>query len=289
MQQVISVDPQLPTADFLGLDEVLRFTKSISTGSRRATNDPFFGSTNTLVGIEIVPGLRRLGVYPTIVEEHDLYVPTKNTVNSKTHCNVPGCSQVFDSIRAYDQHYSRLHRYQCAQCHRTFPSGHLLDLHLSEQHDSFFAANVSAHPDRPFYVCLLKECAALNVTPEARKDHCIREHSFPADFRFETKKIPVAAAAAPSVLPSPPGRIGNNLKNPQNHPPVHFVNFGHSKQKTFKSARHSDESEDYAKVLTKGQHIKSDRAKSTTHDSHSALNSDDLVMADLMDCLDTME
>lgn len=35
------------------------------------------------------------------------------------------------------------------------------------------------------FVCYLEECKLVSATPEERKDHCIRVHKFPHDFRFE--------------------------------------------------------------------------------------------------------
>lgn len=57
-------------------------------------------------------------------------------------CNVPGCRKQFDTVFAYESHYNSLHRYLCAECRKCLPSAHLLDLHLSERHDSFFAVQV---------------------------------------------------------------------------------------------------------------------------------------------------
>ena len=36
--------------------------------------------------------------------------------------------------------------YTCNECHATLPTGHLLDVHLAEVHDSFFQAQVRPAP-----------------------------------------------------------------------------------------------------------------------------------------------
>jgi hypothetical protein len=36
-----------------------------------------------------------------------------------------------------------MHKFECAMCHACLPSAHLLELHLEELHDSYFAAQVS--------------------------------------------------------------------------------------------------------------------------------------------------
>lgn len=53
-------------------------------------------------------------------------------------CQVAGCCQVFDALEDYEHHYHTLHRNVCSFCKRTFPSGHLLDTHILEWHDSLF-------------------------------------------------------------------------------------------------------------------------------------------------------
>lgn len=61
-------------------------------------------------------------------------------------CNIPKCNEEFDTIFAYENHYNALHRFLCAQCSKNLPSAHLLDLHLSEKHDSFFAVQAERKP-----------------------------------------------------------------------------------------------------------------------------------------------
>lgn len=46
----------------------------------------------------------------------------------------------------YDQHYNSYHRFTCSQCSKSLPSSHLLDLHLMEAHDAFFAAQAEKKP-----------------------------------------------------------------------------------------------------------------------------------------------
>ncbi|XP_070288245.1 zinc finger protein 511 isoform X2 [Myotis yumanensis] len=53
-------------------------------------------------------------------------------------CQMAGCCQVFDTLEDYEHHYHTLHRNVCSFCKRAFPSGHLLDVHILEWHDSLF-------------------------------------------------------------------------------------------------------------------------------------------------------
>lgn len=65
---------------------------------------------------------------------------------NSVQCNILNCKQRFDSVFAYESHYNALHRFLCAQCSKNLPSAHLLDLHLSEKHDSFFAVLSERQP-----------------------------------------------------------------------------------------------------------------------------------------------
>ncbi|XP_034652795.1 protein lethal(2)k10201 [Drosophila subobscura] len=74
--------------------------------------------------------------------------------------------------------------YLCAECRRTLPTAHLLDLHIAEQHDFYFAASVE-RGDKPMFACYLEECGSKFHTPRQRKDHCITAHKFPVNYRFD--------------------------------------------------------------------------------------------------------
>ncbi|KAH8373616.1 hypothetical protein KR200_008942 [Drosophila serrata] len=77
--------------------------------------------------------------------------------------------------------------YSCAECRRVLPTAHLLDLHITETHDFYFAASVD-RGDKPMYACFLKECSTKFHTSRHRKDHCITVHKFPANYRFDQGK-----------------------------------------------------------------------------------------------------
>ena len=53
-------------------------------------------------------------------------------------CQVAGCCQVFAAIEDYQHHYHMMHGNTCSFCNRAFPSGHLLDVHILDWHDSLF-------------------------------------------------------------------------------------------------------------------------------------------------------
>lgn len=65
---------------------------------------------------------------------------------------------------------------QCQHCHIGLPNAHLLDLHISESHDSFFQAQV----DRgvPVYQCLVEFCGERFSSVEERRSHLEYTHLF---------------------------------------------------------------------------------------------------------------
>uniref|UniRef100_A0A1Q3F2C5 Putative alpha-snap protein n=1 Tax=Culex tarsalis TaxID=7177 RepID=A0A1Q3F2C5_CULTA len=155
-------------------------------------------------------------------------------------CNVPDCRYSCASVQDYECHYNSLHRFSCGECKKTLPNGHLLDLHLSETHDSYFAAQV-ASGKRPMFACFLEECPQRSKDPTERRDHCIKEHKFPHDFRFDkqvhTQKKPPkqrADSGEMEVEPVVDLSVGKNTKN---------FNFGHSKIRSFKTKKGVDKTD----------------------------------------------
>lgn len=81
----------------------------------------------------------------------------------------------------YEQHYETSHRNRCSTCGRSFPTNRLLDLHLSEEHDSFFKAMAER---RPMYTCLVEGCTEVFETSGERHTHLVGAHRYPERFDF---------------------------------------------------------------------------------------------------------
>ncbi|XP_022060973.1 zinc finger protein 511 isoform X2 [Acanthochromis polyacanthus] len=119
----------------------------------------------------------------------DLYVseaedkPTRSV--SEVACHISGCSSVFRTLEEYEYHYNSLHRHVCCSCHRSLPSARLLDIHIQEWHDSLFTI-LAQRED--MYQCLVEGCGQKFRTRKDRKDHLIRIHKYPPDFRFDKPK-----------------------------------------------------------------------------------------------------
>ncbi|NXG83324.1 ZN511 protein, partial [Stercorarius parasiticus] len=144
------------------------------------------------------PRRLRLGLHHPLLEDGDVHrhlylqgvltslaeVAERPKV-SEFSCHISGCCQVFDTLEGYEHHYNTLHRNVCSFCKRSFPSGHLLDIHISEWHDSLF--QIMAEKQN-MYKCLVEGCAEKFKSSKDRKDHLVTVHLYPADFRFDRPK-----------------------------------------------------------------------------------------------------
>ncbi|XP_064540710.1 protein lethal(2)k10201 [Drosophila montana] len=170
----------------------------------------------------ILPPFKKLGVlvdFDEIAEAKESKVPTyKSIVNVKT---------------TQSQYYS------CIQCRRQLPTAHLLDLHITEQHDLYFAASVE-RGDKPLYACYIEECTMKFYMPSERKDHCITLHKFPVNYRFDQEKATKSKnrkkkdanamdvdVAVDSVPSSNEGKL----------PYIKAFSFGHPTQRTFNTRK----------------------------------------------------
>lgn len=65
---------------------------------------------------------------------------------------------------------------QCQHCLTGLPNAHLLDLHISESHDSFF--QTQAERGLPVYQCLVEYCEETFTSVEERRLHLECTHMF---------------------------------------------------------------------------------------------------------------
>ncbi|CAM9675348.1 unnamed protein product [Chrysoparadoxa australica] len=96
-------------------------------------------------------------------------------------CSVSNCKAEFTSIARYEAHYESTHRHRCATCGWVFCTERLLDLHLSEMHDSYFACLAER---KPMYQCLVEGCGKVYRDSNGRRQHMIKQHLYPRAFDF---------------------------------------------------------------------------------------------------------
>ncbi|KAM9379740.1 zinc finger protein 511 [Phaethornis superciliosus] len=144
------------------------------------------------------PRRLRLGLHHPLLEDGDVHrhlylqgvlagvseVAERPKV-SEFSCHISGCCQVFDTLEGFEHHYNTLHRNVCSYCKRSFPSGHLLDIHILEWHDSLF--QIMAEKQN-MYKCLVESCTEKFKSSKDRKDHLVTIHLYPANFRFDKPK-----------------------------------------------------------------------------------------------------
>jgi hypothetical protein len=67
--------------------------------------------------------------------------PSSSSSGVEMRCSLPPHREVlvFKTYTEFESHYSKDHSYRCFECHKNFPSGHLLNLHHEESHDPLLA------------------------------------------------------------------------------------------------------------------------------------------------------
>ncbi|XP_015769017.1 PREDICTED: zinc finger protein 511-like [Acropora digitifera] len=124
-------------------------------------------------------------------------------------CDVPNCKEWFSSLLSYEAHYNSLHRHCCQNCQRSFPSTHLLEIHVLENHDTLFGMLASR---KNLYRCLVESCPDRFSSDNERKDHLVSFHKYPADFRFnrptrQQRKIRVSSCCEVEQMDTLPKTI----------------------------------------------------------------------------------
>ncbi|XP_039481932.1 protein lethal(2)k10201 [Drosophila santomea] len=125
--------------------------------------------------------------------------------------------------------------YSCAECRKMLPTAHLLDLHITEQHDCYFAASVE-RGDKPMFSCFLEECTIKFHTPRQRKDHCIITHKLPANYRFDQGKNRGKQKHQPKSKHNSM-EVDEVPVESRNLPYVKAFSFGHQTHRTFYSRK----------------------------------------------------
>ena len=143
---------------------------------RLRPDDPFLAAGN-----EIAPrdAFTQVFFYTVNHEESSCYDAVR-TISYP--CSAHGCHQVFESLEECDSHYFNAHTRECAQCRAVLPNDHLLDLHISEAHDSYFATALQR--GKASFACLVAACDSSFECEKTRHQHLVEAHLYPRWFRF---------------------------------------------------------------------------------------------------------
>ncbi|KAJ5958292.1 Zinc finger C2H2 [Penicillium vulpinum] len=117
-------------------------------------------------------------------ERNKLIDSGTNTLPEVMHCSLPPHRETlsFASYEDYEVHYLQSHVNRCSECSKNFPTGHLLNLHIEENHDPLAAAR-RARGDKT-YGCFIEDCERKCSTPQKRRLHLIDKHMFPRSYNF---------------------------------------------------------------------------------------------------------
>lgn len=75
-------------------------------------------------------------------ERNKLIDSGTNILPEVMHCSLPPHRETlsFTSYEDYEVHYLQSHVNRCSECSKNFPTGHLLNIHIEENHDPLAAA-----------------------------------------------------------------------------------------------------------------------------------------------------
>ena len=151
-------------------------------GTRRAYNeeDAFFEEGNVLRYSKFVASSFSSSSSDLNVAIETISAPLLLHGKNRIRCNFPGCYEKFDSIPSFNAHYS-VHSYHCLTCNAILPNERLLDIHIFENHSSYFEAQASR---KPSYVCIVESCGKMFWTAEERSKHLTNVHRFSSKFSF---------------------------------------------------------------------------------------------------------
>ncbi|KAI6875532.1 hypothetical protein KC343_g7111 [Hortaea werneckii] len=108
--------------------------------------------------------------------------PTDRPV-SIMQCHLPPHKALsFHGYDEYETHYQQAHTNRCTDCKGNFPSTHLLELHITENHDPIIAAR-REKGDRTFG-CFVESCDKVCSDWKKRRSHLIDKHGFPRNYDF---------------------------------------------------------------------------------------------------------
>ncbi|XP_052804945.1 zinc finger protein 511-like [Mya arenaria] len=149
---------------------------------------PMFGWCWKLKKRRLEPGHKLFQDGDLYCHLNSKYVPldmkTDLPMNSTTEfpCGIAKCSQLFSNLAKYESHYNSCHRHVCSTCSRAFPIDHLLSMHMLENHDAMFAVLAEK---QPMFQCLLADCGSKFKDGKSRRNHMVKVHHYPANFRFD--------------------------------------------------------------------------------------------------------
>lgn len=108
---------------------------------------------------------------PAKVAEIDCSPDSNQNPSLAFRCSLPPHSHAlaFATYGDYEAHYYKFHVHRCLECHKNFPSEHLLNVHIEEFHDPLarvkrdkgehtVGLSASSQPSQPYYASVALTC-----------------------------------------------------------------------------------------------------------------------------------
>ncbi|XP_034476238.1 protein lethal(2)k10201 [Drosophila innubila] len=193
------------------------------------------------------------GFTPTYLKPTDPHISTTDLPTFKKLGVLVDLDEIPDAAETKSKQHkvnvntAQSQSYNCIQCRRQLPTAHLLDLHITERHDLYFAASVE-RGDKPMFACYIEECGLKFQGPSERKDHCIGVHMFPANYRFDQENANKIKNRKQQTEDS---MDVDNVSNPSKAAQLPYIkafSFGHPTQRTFNTRKESGRGKDFLNV-----------------------------------------
>ena len=146
--------------------------------SREPEEDPDPSSTDQQ-DVAIIPVSKIVGL--------DADSPDPN-ISPEMTCSLPGHTPglTFASYKDYESHYIKAHTNRCLDCRKSFPSTHILDLHINEFHNAL--TELKREKGEATFACFVETCDEKRKTPAERRAHLIEQHMYPTNYFFAVTK-----------------------------------------------------------------------------------------------------
>ena len=129
------------------------------------------------------PGLRSSSVESSAHTPKYASLEPAEPTTSAMRCSLPPHKPLdFNTYAEYESHYQQAHSDRCTECKKNFPTSHLLELHLAENHDPIEASRREA--GEKTYACFVEGCDKVCMEWTKRRSHLVDKHGFPKNYDF---------------------------------------------------------------------------------------------------------
>jgi hypothetical protein len=117
--------------------------------------------------------------------DESLHVEQRNEEiheSSSIECTYRGCNKTFKSLSDLQKHYY-IHSLQCLSCGKIMPNSRLLEIHVTEEHSSYFKAKAEKVAS---YICIIDGCGQFFWTQMERNEHLSSDHMMASNIHLSS-------------------------------------------------------------------------------------------------------